>query len=705
MRYKYHIYKYDINVQSPGIELCRYKLMNEIISDVKKILNKHNIKIDVLARWIFSNSAHRVDPIFPFDGINNVQLIKDISNLNKDAAGIIKELNLTERFNNAIMELRNIYPTINENKYKIYNKTDWYYIDVINSKYKLAQCKPLHKNLYQKLQSFYTGDPNMLTSFIISIIIRYETLESGNLQLAVNPQFYQKLKRYGFAHELFASIFNCYFNSYCSLFPDLEQHFGSKGNFNDFEIISGLYVANPPFDEEVAKNMANKLVSILKSQTNYIGILITLPAWDNFEALSILEKSTFQSMKVFVPKNKINFFNYYENKSIPAVNTWFILIQNKKTNLAAGIKEDIKQVFFTNVMKGGSNKANLIDSEGFQLVTHNKHKTNPLIVNIKHLNSGDLIEDIKYYNEPQEYRLNAVKKFYIHKSKFDATRLIHILNVSRYAPIKFDIISNITSLLENIYDTNTYSYPMNVCCIDLTYSCDHFSFIHNRLKKNYTALNMFFLRDKLFSEININYYINPRYLYKDPKDYINYFTNISDTKMNFIFISGNLDYYESKAISYYTEQISYVLYLCQAYIVLSNQIIGGSFIYFFYSCDTPIFRKIIALFQNNYENVYLFHLFDGTNISYIVGKGYIGCSDKYILKPIIEELIKMYPDFGENINIYSEELRNKHNVVKYITKPATFSYLHNIYNYTALNTEYLNRKINTFLNAKYENGL
>ena len=47
--------------------------------------------------------------------------------------------------------------------------------------------------------------------------------------------------------ELFASPLNCYYERFCSCFPDLDESFGSAGSIFEFTPTRGSYEANPPF--------------------------------------------------------------------------------------------------------------------------------------------------------------------------------------------------------------------------------------------------------------------------------------------------------------------------------------------------------------------------------------------------------------------------------------------------------------------------
>jgi hypothetical protein len=694
-----------------------------------------------------------------------VQLKKDIEGQGQGHLypEILKELQLCHKFNTAIASLQEIikspqYQIRKNAPIKMIVRGDWciFVLDDTESKY--SQLKPIHKNLYEKLKMNYnsnnlrigggsgSGDGSgsgsgimSLDALIISLVIRYEALESGNQQLAVNPKLYSRLSHYGFAHELFASGLNSFCSSYCSLFPDIEQYFGSKGNFDDFKILSGKYFANPPFDEAVTKNMAVKLIDALKSSNEYIAVFITLPAWDKFEALSLLENSGFMSLRHFVPKSQIKFFHYYENKYIDAVNTYFILIENKKSNLSYAIKNDLRAIFPNNkAMVGGDGndtkkyfsgtdinkniRFNKIVEDGTDIsaettksiIIVNKEQEQeqaqaqaqenarpPLLIKIKHAPSDMIIKsNIKFAPFPPKYLRAIVEKFYLQRALNDAKRL-NSLEYNRKASVNyFSINNNITTALSLVFPEGLPSWPMNIMLIDLTYSCEHFTFIQNRLRECYIAFANFITKTAMFQMFNIQWCVNPRY---HETDFMEYFTNLHEEKLNFIFVSGNLDYYMTKSISFYTEQISYILYLAQTYIVLANQAPGGSFIYFFYSCDSPIFRQMINILQNSYTEIYLFNLFDGTNNSYIIGKDFIGISPENLatIKETLAKLLQEYPDFGESFNIYSDELRKRNHVIKHITwPPKDIKYLSKVFDLHNVSNR-IYKKINAFHDIKY----
>ena len=71
------------------------------------------------------------------------------------------------------------------------------------------------------------------------------------------------LRRFGVCHECFASPLNCYYPSFCSLFPDTDRFFGSYGSFFSFRPTSGSFQANPPFVEDVMEMMVRHMIDLL----------------------------------------------------------------------------------------------------------------------------------------------------------------------------------------------------------------------------------------------------------------------------------------------------------------------------------------------------------------------------------------------------------------------------------------------------------
>ena len=367
---------YEINDISILLELKRYILVNDIKNECKQYFfyKKLDLNINnILPRWIMLqyNTKNNlklynyVDPILPFNAKDNSQLKKDLYIfLNKkysynEIDKIIEELNLTSKFNKAIVQLKEFvnseFYIKNKDSIKViieFKDNFYYFIFENNEKIYNKKNLKLHKDVLDKM--YKNSDKNlsseMFINLVLSIIIRYDILESYNQQLAVNPEFYNYLKdEYNVNFELFGSSINCFYQNYCSLFYDLEKYFGSKGNFNFVSLQKGFYVSNPPFDEKLMENMSRKLVGFLENNNDDLTILITIPVWDNedyglYKALDILKKSPYITYIENMKKKRTKFYDYFKNKYISPCNIYFILLQNEKGIVKYNIANNMKNI-------------------------------------------------------------------------------------------------------------------------------------------------------------------------------------------------------------------------------------------------------------------------------------------------------------------------------------------------------------------------
>lgn len=147
----------------------------------------------------------------------------------------------------------------------------------------------INRDLYEKLKERFTLPPEQYDRAVLALHIRYQTLQINANQFAVDTRYKDELKTFGFDFECFASPFNAYLGNYCSMFHDLDNYFGSKGDFFSLDIEEGMYMANPPYDEDLLANMYEKVKRSLGS-AKPVAFLMSIPKWTDYDLEIRIEK-------------------------------------------------------------------------------------------------------------------------------------------------------------------------------------------------------------------------------------------------------------------------------------------------------------------------------------------------------------------------------------------------------------------------------
>lgn len=361
------------------IDLIRSKLVNEIMQEIDYILTKNKIRSTakkLIPVWIMNQSLDK-DFIIPYNASNNDQITKDIkyfvtmngsTDISETVNKILNELDLVNRFNKTFDTLQSIISDNNKiinillditviiNNNLTYLKLEPINHSILQEYIEFTKQITIPTNVYKKLQKRFTSkDINLFHNLVYSICVRYNTLNSGNMQLANEPKLYKLLKdKCDTNFELFASALNCYYDNFCSLFPDIEKHFGSVGNFNEIKLLEGEYVSNPPFDNAIIENMCNKLISYIKTankNNKYLSIFITIPYWKDtleygeYKSKKILEKSTFITFSLVLPKEKTKFYDHYLNRYITPGEMWYVVIQSEVAKKESKLVDTLTKYF------------------------------------------------------------------------------------------------------------------------------------------------------------------------------------------------------------------------------------------------------------------------------------------------------------------------------------------------------------------------
>jgi hypothetical protein len=210
----------------------------------------------------------------------------------------------------------------------------------------------LPQDIYNKLKNNFTGNIKNIDDYIWSIIFRYQLLSSNNHQLGILPNIIKKLENdYNLSFESFASSINSTLKNYCSIYHDIEQSFGSHGNFFNKDLIEGVYTFNPPYQKNIIDKGFIKIsyhLDLACKNNRELTFFFTIPVWDKegqkiinctnkidygeFEVINKIKKSKFFRGLRIISKEDFTYidhnFKLLKNKTIQ--NTYIILLSSRE---------------------------------------------------------------------------------------------------------------------------------------------------------------------------------------------------------------------------------------------------------------------------------------------------------------------------------------------------------------------------------------
>ena len=332
---------------------------------------------NLFSGWIFSlyiDYDFSNDYLLPTN-YNNTSTIKEtlidlckfdinITNIEDKIDDVIK--NLIIIYKNQLKLLTNYYNSElfnkSKSKYKINKKIykNTFYKFDIHIEFDIKNKKLINIlnnilipiSIYNKVSNIYTGPIDKLDDHIWAILYRYQLLGSNNHQLAVLPNIMTQMQTdYNLNFECFASLINNTFNHYCSIYYDLERHFGSVGSFFNITPLKGTFGFNPPYQKDVITKGINKIFSFLETTKDELTFIITIPIWDSygqiimnskqnidygdFNIINDIKSSKFYKKQRMISKENFTYidhnFGLYKNKTIQ--DTYVIILSNYNYNL------------------------------------------------------------------------------------------------------------------------------------------------------------------------------------------------------------------------------------------------------------------------------------------------------------------------------------------------------------------------------------
>ncbi|CAK0797085.1 unnamed protein product, partial [Prorocentrum cordatum] len=142
---------------------------------------------------------------------------------------------------------------------------------------------------------------------IFLVLLRYQSLGGDGFQLALPAEGFLALKRlFGVRFECFASPLNCFWERFCSAFPDTDGPFGSVGSFLDFWPRSGSFEANPPFAPGIMAAAVDHVERLVGAKdAGPLSFAFIVPAWEQSAAWEALLRSPFRTAEPLrVPRER-----------------------------------------------------------------------------------------------------------------------------------------------------------------------------------------------------------------------------------------------------------------------------------------------------------------------------------------------------------------------------------------------------------------
>lgn len=286
-----------------------FHYLNEFKKKVIDIVKNAYSRPDAVSK----NSIEGMFMKWYLNSINNNYVPIDKLNIKSDLEYQNKKYGFRMPIDNIMADVNRQVIVLNEN---VKNASDTYVYKPILSSLQLE----LLRKKYTGPVSDYEKHRNFLTEL-------YSFMGGLNNHMSVPPMLIPDN-----CTELFGTPVNTK-SKFCSPFVIEKEFFSSNGSFFDYEISSGLYLANPPFDEDIMKRMALRLTEQLTKPTQ-VDIIIVIPKWNNMVGYDILSKSKYCIGDKIVSKNNGVFFNYYEKTFAAVVDCYCLHLTNYQTKFS-----------------------------------------------------------------------------------------------------------------------------------------------------------------------------------------------------------------------------------------------------------------------------------------------------------------------------------------------------------------------------------
>lgn len=315
------------------------------------------VKSGIFETWIWTQLSLQIkemDPLIPYSAINIDPRIEH---------ELVAKYKLEPSYINACLTkisleskqyATDLYEMMNSKLGKTFIKMKWDN-DILTLTYKNKNVK-VNKERFNILKNKYYK--NNFINDLFCLLLRYYTLGGNGYQAAAPYYVFDYLKnKLKVSQECFASPLNCYYDTFCSAFPDTDINFGSVGSFFRFLPESGWYEVNPPFSEVVMQKMVEHIEYLLTRTKKSLSFIIIIPKWDDYGSPMwvMMKNSKFLTDIIDIPAGH----KYYVGDQHNIKKSWttthitsVILLQSKKSKSLTSFKHIL------NIWNEGDNSSN-----------------------------------------------------------------------------------------------------------------------------------------------------------------------------------------------------------------------------------------------------------------------------------------------------------------------------------------------------------
>ncbi|TMW60419.1 hypothetical protein Poli38472_000461 [Pythium oligandrum] len=296
---------------TPPKEIARQQIVRQLCQKIRRASEQMGINKlpnSTYETWQFTSrlTVAEVDPLIPHASSDYSGLFEELIKAGATRTGAKKKCQeLTKEAEKQLRRFSQQNFDSGKKKARVTQESDMMVLTYGQTSVKVGlQHYEKLRLLYKRRNQVELTKPQDQRAFeaaVFSLLLRYDTLDGGGFQAALNEECFDTLLRhFDCKMECFASPLNSRYSRFCSAFLDTDAAFGSVGSFFDFTPRTGCFEANPPFIPQLIKRMADHMSALLDAADGALMFIIIIPAWKETEGWKLLHASRYNQQDMIV---------------------------------------------------------------------------------------------------------------------------------------------------------------------------------------------------------------------------------------------------------------------------------------------------------------------------------------------------------------------------------------------------------------------